>query len=191
MDMNFKNVSTFVDGFRGYELIKWLKEKGWDVRISKMYDGISLSVMQKCWTSILYQLPITIVMNHDKNHKDVEIIDNFREIDSLMRIYGARSGAELYFDPRSCDLYLTPDDGRYIPLKDIYNTFKMSQIQDEIKSREDISEEDKTLLIDNMNVVNSRMQQFYVTIRVIETSDGKSESVVRSLKKFYKELNRT
>ena len=53
-----------------------------------------------------------------------------------------------------------------------------------------ISEEEKQLLIDNMNVVNSRMQQFYITIRIVESRPKYNESVVQSLKEFYKELNK-
>ena len=189
MNTNFKNVQTYVDGFRGYEFIKWLNEKGWDERIIEMFDDIDLPVIQKCWTSILYQLPIVLVINHDKNHKDMEILDNYREIDSLMRIYGARPGIELYFDPKSCELALESNDGKYFPLKDIYDTFVMTQRQEEIKSW-DISEEEKQLLIDNMNVVNSRMQQFYITIRIVESRPKYNESVVQSLKEFYKELNK-
>ena len=62
MDTTFKNVSHINETIYGYELKDVLAVSGWDQRISGMFERLDLAVLQKCWTSILFSLPITIVM---------------------------------------------------------------------------------------------------------------------------------
>ena len=88
MDTIFKNVSHINETIYGYELKDVLHGSDSDKKIASMFEHMDLAVLEKCWTSVLYDLPLTIVMIGDKSDNDKVILDNFREVDALMAIYG-------------------------------------------------------------------------------------------------------
>lgn len=185
MNSDFKKVTTYVDSILGCKLNKWIAEDtDWAEKIDVMYDVVDISVLQKCWTSILYGLPINIVTVGYSNDRNVEILSDYKEIFALMQIYGISKKVRLFIDPFSCELALEPGPG-YYPLEDIYDTFRLVELQ---KTMEGwlVSDDKKKEAYDNTNVVNSRMQQFYITIRNVCTYDDVlKDSVINSLKAFY------
>ena len=191
MDALFKNVQHTGDAFRGYELKTVLSYGGWDAKIPTMFVSLDLKAVHKCWTSILFELPITIVGIAMKTSDQV-ILSDFRELDALMNIYGITQREKLYVDPRSSNLSLLPKkiavgpDGpeEHLPLEDVCDTFKLIGRIDEIK-KWNIPDADKEEYIDNLRVINAKMQQFVITVRELQIDPGKRDKLACYLNTFY------
>jgi hypothetical protein len=187
MDTIFKNVSHINETIRSYELKDILQGSEWDKKISSMFEHMDLAVLEKCWTSILYDLPLTIVMIGDKSDKDKVILDNFREVDALMAIYGFHPrGEKLYLDPMSCELVLEKGDG-FITLPDVCDTVKMLQTIEKINLW-NISEDVKTKVIDNIKNINKKLQRAEILFHELMVGSYERSRLANVLEQFYKDL---
>lgn len=187
MDTLFKEVSHINQKSYGFELKDILQCSGWDKKISSMFEHMDLAVLEKCWTSILYDLPITIVMIGDKFDKDKVILDNFREVDALMAIYGFHPREEkLYLDSMSCELALENTE-HFVPLPDVFDTFKSTQTIEKIKEW-DVDDDTKEIMIDNIKSINKKLQRVEITFRELIISRYERSRLASVLEQFYKDL---
>lgn len=187
MDMLFKNVEHVNEVIHGYELKDVLQVSEWDQKISSMFEHLDLAVLQKCWTSILYELPITIVMIGDKSDKDKVILDNFREVDALMSIYGFNPRREkLYLDPEDCELALENAE-HFVVLEDVYDTVRMLQTIDAVKQW-NMDEDAKNKVIDNIKHVNKKLQMAQILFHELLVRLFDRSRLASALNKFYKDL---
>ena len=181
-----KIIGSPADSYYAYDFKKRLQKSGWLEKIYSMYDSIDLQVLQKIWTSILFRLPMTVVTVGHLNDKDCEIISNFREIDILMRIIGAYDNTDLWIDPFSCELLLSPNNGKHVLLNHVYDTFELVGYLKEYE-QSDASDTDKKIVYDNLTRINSLMQQYPVSFRNIEIPAANRQELIDCLKTFYKE----
>ena len=187
MDMFFKNVDHVSEVIHGYELKDVLQVSEWDQKISSMFEHLDLAVLQKCWTSVLYDLPITIVMIGDKSDKDKVILDNFREVDALMSIYGFNPRREkLYLDSENCELALENAE-HFIALDDICDTFQMLQTIDVVE-RWDMTEDARNKVIDNIKHVNTKVQCAEILFHELFVRSFDRSRIASVLNQFYKDL---
>ena len=189
MDSVFtKIIGSSADSMYAYDFKKKLLENGWLEKVHNMFDTMDVSVIQKVWTSILYRLPMTVVSVGRLSDKDCEIVSNFREIDSLMRILNAYENNDLWLDPFSCELALESNNGKFVLLNDVYDTFKlMSYLKEYEQSL--ASDAAKKTVHDNLTLINSLMQQYPVSLRYIGVQDAGRQSLIDSLHKFYSKLD--
>ena len=191
MDTLFKEVSHINDAIRGYELKNVLESNGYDKMIPGMFISLDPKTVSSCWTSILYELPLTIVMIGDKGDKDKVILDNLCEIDSLMTIYGYNPRGEmLYVDPRSCELYLENSGEDFVPVNDVCDTFKMLAVIEDVRKSKLISDKDKELITDNLKHINTKLQRFEITLRVLQVRSYERSRLTFIMEQFYKELHK-
>lgn len=181
-----KIIGSPADSYYAYDLKKRLQKSGWLEKIYNMYDSMDLHVLQKIWTSILFRLPMTVVTVGHLNDKDCEIISNFREIDSLMRIIGSYDNTDLWIDPFSCELSLSPNNGKHVLLNHVYDTFELVGYLKEYE-QSNASDTDKKIVYDNLTRINSLMQQYPVSFRNIEIPAANRQELIDCLKTFYKE----
>ena len=181
-----KIIGSPADSYYAYEFKKRLQESGWLEKIHRMYDSMDLHVLQKIWTSVLFRLPMTVVTVGHLNDKDCEIISDFCEIDSLMRIIGAYDNTDLWIDPFSCELSLSPNNGKHVLLNHVYDTFELVGYLKEYE-QSDASDTDKKIVYDNLTRINSLMQQYPVSFRNIEIPAVNRQELIDCLKTFYKE----
>lgn len=187
MDTIFKNVSHINETIYGYELKDVLQSSEWDKKIASMFEHMDLAVLEKCWTSILYDLPITIVMIGDKSDKNKVILDNFREVDALMAIYGFHPRNEkLYLDPMSCELALEKGDG-FIALPDVCDTFKMLNVIGDLMAS-DLEQDVKEKMIDNIKNVNKKLQRAEILFHELMVGSYERSRLASVLEQFYKDL---
>ena len=146
-----------------------------------------MAVLEKCWTSILYGLPITIVIIGDKSDQNKVILDNFREIDALMTIYGFKSREEkLFIDALDCELGLEKSKNCF-DIEDICDTFKMMEHIENIQNS-DLDEDTKVAMIDNLRHINKRLQQFTINIHSLIVKQEKRSELESTLTQFYTDL---
>ena len=187
MDTIFKNVSHINETIYGYELKDVLQGSDSDKKIASMFEHMDLAVLEKCWTSILYDLPITIVMIGDKSDKNKVILDNLREVDALMAIYGFHSRQEkLYLDPISCELALEKGDG-FIALPDVCDTFKMLNVIGDLMAS-DLEQDVKEKMIDNIKNVNKKLQRAEILFHELMVGSYERSRLASVLEQFYKDL---
>lgn len=187
MDTIFKNVSHINETIYGYELKDVLQGSDSDKKIASMWTILDLAVLEKCWTSILYDLPITIVMIGDKSDKDKVILDNLREVDALMAIYGFHPRDEkLYLDPMSCELALEQGEN-FVALPDVCDTFKMLQTIEKINVW-NISEDVKEKMIDNIKNINKKLQRAEILFHELMVGSYERSRLASVLEQFYKDL---
>ena len=187
MDTIFKNVSHINEAIYGYELKDVLQGSDSDKKIASMFEHMDLAVLEKCWTSILYDLPLTIVMIGDKSDKDKVILDNFREVDALMAIYGFHPrGEKLYLDPMSCELALEKGEN-FIALPDIFDTFKMLNVIGDLMAS-DLEQDVKEKMIDNIKNVNKKLQRAEILFHELMVGSYERSRLASILEQFYKDL---
>lgn len=187
MDTIFKNVSHINETIYGYELKDVLQGSDSDKKIASMFEHMDLAVLEKCWTSILYDLPLTIVMIGDKSDKDKVILDNFREVDALMAIYGFNPRNEkLYLDPMSCELALEKGEN-FIALPDIFDTFKMLNVIGDLMAS-DLKQDVKEKMIDNIKNVNKKLQRAEILFHELMVGSYERSRLASVLEQFYKDL---
>ena len=187
MDTIFKNVSHINETIYGYELKDILQGSDSDKKIASMWTILDLAVLEKCWTSILYDLPITIVMIGDKSDKNKVILDNFREVDALMAIYGFHPRDEkLYLDPISCELALEKGDG-FIALPDVCDTFKMLNVIGDLMAS-DLKQDVKEKMIDNIKNINKKLQRAEIFFHELMVGSYERSRLASVLEQFYKDL---
>ena len=183
-----KIIGSSADSMFAYDFKKRLNENGWLEKIHDMFDTMDVSVIQKVWTSILYRLPMTVVSVSRLSDKDCEIVSNFREIDSLMRILNAYENNDLWLDPFSCELALESNNGKFVLLNDVYDTFNMITYLKEYEQSL-ASDAAKKTVHDNLTLINSLMQQYPVSLRYIGVQDAGRQLLIDSLHKFYSKLD--
>ena len=187
MDTTFKNVNHNNEVIYGYELKDVLAVSGWDQKISGMFERLDLAVLQKCWTSILFSLPITIVMIGDKSNKNKVILDNFREIDALMTIYRFNPrGEKLYLDPMSCELSLEKSEN-FIALENVYDTFKLIELIKDI-CKLNLDDKETEAIIDNLKHINKKLQTLNILFHELLDSSSDKTRLASFLNQFYKDL---
>lgn len=186
MEKLFKNVKHYNDSIHAYELGDYINDSERQT-ISGMFEHLDLAVLQKCWTSVLFELPIIIVMVSDKSDKNKVILDNLREIDSMMAICGINPrGEKLYLDPRSCELTLDKNN-QFFPLENVFDTVNMLECVEQVKNW-DLDDKEKDMIIDNLKEVNKRIQMFEITFRYLFTNQSERDRLSSYLKQFYSDL---
>jgi len=183
-----KIIRSSADSMYAYDFKKKLLENGWLEKVHNMFDTMDVSVIQKVWTSILYRLPMTVVSVGRLSDKDCEIVSNFREIDNLMRILNAYNNNDLWLDPFSCELALESNNGKFVLLNDVYDTFNMITYLKEYEQSL-ASDAAKKTVHDNLTLINSLMQQYPVSLRYIGVQDAGRQPLIDSLHKFYSKLD--
>lgn len=187
MDTLFKEVRHVNDSVRCYDLKGILENSDWDKKIPAMSSITDLAVLEKCWTSILYELPITLVTVGYKSDTDMVILDNFREVDALMSIYGYNPRNEhFYVDVRSCELTLESSEDT-VELKDVRDTFSMSGIIENVRSQS-IADDEKEVIIDNIRNINAKLQRFEIALCNLLIPKYEKSRLVSMLNQFYKDL---
>ena len=183
MNTIFKNVwmDTVGDSRRVYDFKKQLEESGVLEKIHCLFPEMNLFSIQKMWTSMLFKLPIMVVGVNSFDSTDCVIFDNLQDIDSLMRIIGAYEKNELYLDPESFELALESNNGQYIPLEEIYDTYKLLTLIENNKQTQLYSKE----TIECLQRINSNMQAFVVTERIIQVEPKYQQDVINLLSRFY------
>ena len=187
MNTIFKEVNYVNESIRAFELKNFISCSGLDKKISEMFERVDLAVLEKCWTSILYGLPITIVIIGDKSDQNKVILDNFREIDALMTIYGFKFREEkLFIDALDCELALEKSKNCF-DIEDICDTFKMMEHIENIQNS-DLDEDTKVAMIDNLRHINKRLQQFTIIIRSLIVKQEERSELESALTQFYTDL---
>ncbi len=182
----FRGIYTDRDVVRFYTFNDILKEHSFHKVFEQMTIDIDESLVDRMWKSVMLCLPVTFICIGRRLDKEFRILSDIREVVALLRLFGyLKSNMKIYIDPMTCEIGFKKT-GDVILLKNVYDTYKLIDEQDYIKSSEDISDEDKRTICTNLDYVNSRMQSFNVCMHCLLTSDEKKEALIKELSKLYR-----
>lgn len=187
MDNNaFRGVYSDRDVVRFYTFNNIIKEYNFHKIFEQMTIDIDESLFDKMWKSVMLSLPVTFICFGRRLDKDFKILSDIREVVALLRLFGyLKSNMKIYIDPMTCELSFKKT-GNAILLKNVYDTYKMVGEQENIKSDENLTNEDKQTMCTNLDCVNSKMQSFNVCMHCLLIDDEKKDALINELSKIYK-----
>lgn len=170
--MNYSRVNYHYSGIMGYDFFKKLKKNENLCKKILFDDIIDSNISSRCMRllgSIFFNknpwgvITVETAGNYEDNFHN--IIDGKKRIQLLSQIYLSaderRTDYKILYNPL-INAFVNPDANSYntpaYPLNDVYDTFKMIQIDDEIKKSDKYTENEKKTIHENLVEFNAFWQ---------------------------------
>lgn len=175
--MNYSRVNYHYQGIMGYDFFKKLK-KNENLCKEVLFDNIiDPNISSRCnifLSSVFFNKnPWGVITVKTKDYEDnIDlIIDGKKRIQLLSQIYlednERRTDYKILYNPL-LNSFVNPDSEEYnspaYPLNSIYDTFKMIQIDDEIKKSDKYTEAEKKIIHNNLVEFNAFWQNLVFEI---------------------------
>ena len=173
------------DWLRVYDFRELAERCGFMKMLDKECPVLDCGAVSRMWKIVLFKLPVVAVCVGTKTDKDFRIIDNYRQLDALMRLYGYKGDTRFWMNPKTCELALEKSDDFCVELSEVFDTFRMIELRERLRTSGCYTDSEWLRIEDNLKTANARMQTFDVQLHCVQVKNSDRMSVLAELDSFY------